>query len=312
MKKISISLVGAGQVGCQIAMLLQQTPWAKVTFADMNLGRSKGRCLDIGQAGAIHRSNHCMQAKPVEESIKDAQVIVVSAGIPRTPDMSREDLIKRNAQTIHTIGDMIYSTNPEAFVILVTNPVDVLTWVLTQKCGLDPQKTMGLSGALDGGRFAYFLSQTLNIHPSQIHTTVIGPHSDAMMILQRYTTVSGINLPTLKEMGLISQEAIDECIHQAVHGGATIIKLLENMSTSYGPAAGVFEMIQAIVFDQRKMISCSHLLKGTYGTHDLCLSTPVILGGGGIEQSIELRLSEDEQDQWNQCAQNMQKMVSTL
>ena len=228
----NITIVGVGQVGCQIAMLLQQTPWANVTLTDINLNLAKGRALDIAQAGSINHTNANIKIKERSEAIVGADIIIITAGTPRKTGMSREELLKMNAQTVEDIGREIKANNADAFVILVTNPVDILTWVLIQRCGLNPKKTIGLSGVLDGGRFSYFLSQILDLYPAQIHPIVIGSHGDTMLILPRYTTVAGINLLELQKLGLITHEAIDSCVTQAKNGGGDIIKLLEHSSTA--------------------------------------------------------------------------------
>ena len=293
MKK-KITLIGAGQIGGTLAHLIAIKDLADVVLFDVAAGIAKGKALDIAQSSPVDGFNINLSGTDDYEDTKNSDVIIITAGVPRKPGMTRDDLLGTNLKIIKQVAEGIKSTSPDAFVICITNPLDVIVMALQKYSGLPKNKVIGMAGVLDTSRFKYFLSQELNVPISKVNSFVLGGHGDTMVPVPNRTTVSGKPLMDLVNQGQISQSRLDEIIDRTRKGGAEVVKLLEVGSAFYGPAASGIEMADSYLNDKKKTLPCAAHLNGEYGVTDLYVGVPVIIGSGGIEQVIELDLDAEE------------------
>jgi malate dehydrogenase len=299
MKKPKISLIGAGQIGGTLAHLIAIKELGDVVLFDVAEGIAKGKALDLSQSTAVDGMNIKISGTNNYEDTKDSDVIIITAGVPRKPGMTRDDLLGINLKIIKQVAEGIKTTSPHAFVICITNPLDVIVMALQKYSGLPKNKIIGMAGILDTSRFKYFLSEELNVPIKEIDSFVLGGHGDTMVPVPNRTTVSNKPLMDLVNDGALSQERLDEIIDRTRKGGAEVVKLLETGSAFYGPAASGVEMAESYLKDLKKTLPCAVNLNGEYGINDLYVGVPVIIGANGIEKIVELDLDEEERKYFN-------------
>ncbi len=297
MKK-KISLIGAGQIGGTLAHLIGLKELADVVLFDVATGIAKGKALDIAQSSSVDGFDVKFSGTDQYEDIKSSDVIIITAGVPRKPGMSRDDLLGINLKIIKQVAEGIKNYAPNAFVICITNPLDVIVMALQQYSKLPTNKVVGMAGILDSSRFKLFLSLELKVPVKQIEALVMGGHGDTMVPLPRYTKVSGKSLETLISEGKISKEKLNQIVQRTRDGGAEIIKLLEKGSAYYAPAASGVEMAESYLKDQKKLLPCAAYLKGEYDVKNLYAGVPVIIGSKGVEKIEELSLNNEERKQF--------------
>jgi len=284
-----ISLIGAGQIGGTLAHLISLKELADVVLFDVAEGLAKGKALDIAQSTSVSGSNINLIGTNKYEDTKNSDVIIITAGIPRKPGMSRDDLLGTNLKIIKEVAEGIKKTSPNAFVICITNPLDVIVMALQKYSGLPTNMVVGMAGILDSSRFKYFLSQELKIPVKNIDSIVLGGHGDTMVPMPNQTTING------KELNqMIKKDKLDEIIDRTRNGGAEIGKLLQKASAFYAPAASGIQMAESYIKDLKKTLPCAAYLNGEYGVNNLYAGVPVVIGKGGVEKVVEIDLSNEE------------------
>ena len=294
MKKHKISLIGAGQIGGTLAHIAAIKELGDIVLFDLVAGMAKGKALDISQSNAVDGFNVNLSGTDNYEDTSGSDVIIITAGVPRKPGMTRDDLLGTNLKIIKQVADGIKSTSPDAFVICITNPLDVIVMALQKYSGLPKNKIIGMAGILDTSRFKYFISQELNVPIKDVDSFVLGGHGDTMVPVPNRTTIAGKPLLDFINEGTISQARLDEIINRTRNGGAEIVKLLEKGSAFYGPAASGIEMAQSYLKDEKKTLPCAAYLNGEYGFKDIYAGVPVVIGSNGIEKVVELDLDDEE------------------
>lgn len=310
MKKIS--LIGAGAIGGTLAHILFQKQYADIVLLDVNEGVAKGKALDILQSGYVSNSICNIVGTSDYASTKDSDVVIVTAGIPRKPGMSRDDLIATNAKIIANVAENIKKYSSNSFVIIITNPLDIMVQHFQEISGMSPKKVVGMAGVLDSARFATFLSEYFNVAVSDVKTFILGGHGDTMVPLVDYTTIGGIPLKHFLNKGLISQEKLDEIIQRTRQGGAEIVSLLGNGSAFYSPAHSAVQMAESFLFNQRKILPCAAYLNGEYETKNLYVGVPAIIGKNGIEAVLEISLSDSEKSMMKNSIDAVQNLLKVL
>jgi len=293
-----ISLIGAGQIGGTLAHLIGLKELADIVLFDVVSGIAKGKALDIAQSSSIDGFEVKLIGTDQYEDIKSSDVIIITAGVPRKPGMSRDDLLGINLKIIKQVSEGVKKHAPNAFVICITNPLDVIVMAFQKYSKLPTNKVVGMAGVLDSSRFKLFLSLELKVPVKQVETLVMGGHGDTMVPLTRYTKISGKSLETLISEGKISNEKLNQIIQRTKDGGAEIIKFLEKGSAYYAPAASGVEMAESYLKDQKKLLPCAAYLNGEYGVKNLYAGIPVIIGAQGVEKIKELSLNEVEKKQF--------------
>ena len=293
MKK-KISLIGAGQIGGTLAHLIAIKELADVVLFDISTGIAKGKALDIAQSSGVEGFNVDLTGTDNYEDTKNSDVIIITAGVPRKPGMSRDDLLGINLKIIKEVGLGIKKTSPNAFVICITNPLDVIVMALQKYSNLPTNKVVGMAGILDTSRFKYFLAKELNISIKEIDTFVLGSHGDFMVPMPNRTTIGKKPLKEFINQKKISKENLDNIVNRTRKGGAEIIKLLEKGSAFYAPASSGVEMAESYIKDQKKVLPCAAFLNGEYGVNNLYAGVPVIIGSKGVEKIVELKLDSEE------------------
>ena len=304
MKK-KISLIGAGQIGGTLAHLISMKELADVVLFDVAEGIAKGKALDIAQSTSVDGLNIDLRGTRNYQDIKNSDVIIITAGIPRKPGMTRDNLLEINLKIIKQVAEGIKKTSPNAFVICITNPLDVIVMALQKYSGLPTNKVVGMAGILDSSRFKYFLSQELKVPVKSINTLVLGGHGDTMVPMPEKTTVNG---KPLKEQ--ISKEKLELIIDRTRKGGAEIIKFLEKGSAFYAPAASGIEMAESYLKDLKKSLPCAAYLNGEYGVKDLYVGVPVIIGKKGVEKVVELDLNKYEKKNFDLSIKAVQNLMT--
>ena len=300
-----ITLIGAGQIGGTLAHLIALKELADVVLFDVAAGIAKGKALDIAQSSPVNCFNINLSGTENYEDTKNSDVIIITAGVPRKPGMTRDDLLGINLKIIKQVAEGIKKTSPNAFVICITNPLDVIVMALQKYSGLPKNKVVGMAGILDSSRFIYFLSQELKVSVNQIKSLVLGGHGDSMVAMANHTEVEGKKISDLIKEGKIKKEKLDEIIERTKKGGAEIVKYLEKGSAFYAPAASGVEMAEAYLKNLKKELPCAVHLNGEYGIRNVYAGVPVILGEKGVEKIIELDLNEEEKN-------NFKKSVATV
>ena len=293
MKK-KITLIGAGQIGGTLAHLIALKELADVVLFDVDQGIAKGKALDIAQSSPVNGFNINLVGTNNYEDTKNSDVIIITAGVPRKPGMTRDDLLSINLKIIKEVAEGIKKTSPEAFVICITNPLDVIVMALQKYSGFSKKKVVGMAGILDSSRFIYFLSQETKIPVQKIKSFVLGGHGDTMVAMLNSTKVDGQNINDLIKAGKLKRERLDEIVERTKKGGAEIVKHLKTGSAFYAPAASGVEMAESYLKDLKKQLPCAAYLNGEYGTKDLYAGVPVIIGSDGVEKVIEISLSDKE------------------
>jgi malate dehydrogenase len=295
MARKKIALVGAGQIGGTLALLAGQAQLGDVVLIDVVEGVPQGKALDIAEATPVAGFDTAYSGSNDYAALKGADVVIVTAGVPRKPGMSRDDLIGINAKVIATVAESIKAQCPNAFVIVVTNPLDVMVWVMRELSGLPHAKVVGMAGVLDSARFRYFLASEFKVSVQDVSAFVLGGHGDTMVPLVRYSTVAGIPLPDLVAMGWTTQDKLDKIVQRTRDGGAEIVNLLKTGSAFYAPAVAAITMAKAYLLDEKRVLPCAAWLTGQYGVKDLYVGVPTVIGAGGVERVVEIKLDAAEQ-----------------
>ena len=309
MARHKIGLVGAGNIGGTLAHLIGLKELGDVAFVDVFGGVAAGKALDIMQSSPVDGFDSHMTGSSDYSAIKDADVVIVTAGFPRMPGMSRDDLVAKNAGVIATVAEGIKTHCPGAFVIVITNPLDAMVWVLQQKSGLPPNMVVGMAGVLDSSRFRLFLAHEFNVSVEDVTAFVLGGHGDTMVPLVRYSTVAGIPVPDLIAMGWTTQEKIDAIVARTANGGGEIVKLLEKGSAFYAPAASAIAMAESYLRDKKRVLPAAAHLTGQYGVRDLYVGVPVVIGAGGVERIVEITLNATEQAAFDKSCASVQELI---
>ena len=300
-----ITLIGAGQIGGTLAHLIALKELADVVLFDVAAGIAKGKALDIAQSSPVNGFNVNLSGTDNYEDTKNSDVIIITAGVPRKPGMTRDDLLGINLKIIKQVAEGIKKTSPNAFVICITNPLDVIVMALQKYSGLPKNKVVGMAGILDSSRFIYFLSQELKVSVQSIKSFVLGGHSDSMVAMLGSTEVDGKKIEELVNDGKISKEKLDQIVDRTKKGGAEIVKYLEKGSAFYAPAASGVEMAENYLKNLKKQLPCAVYLNGEYGVKDIYAGVPVIIGSNGVEKIVELNLSSEEK-------KNFDKSISAV
>ena len=298
MKK-KITLIGAGQIGGTLAHLIALKELGDIVLFDVAAGVAKGKALDIAQSSPVSGFNVNIVGTDDYSDTKNSDVIIITAGVPRKPGMTRDDLLGINLKIIKEVALGIKDTSPNAFVICITNPLDVIVMALQKYSGLPKNKIVGMAGILDSSRFIYFLSQELNISVNKIKSSVLGGHGDSMVAMLDSTEVEGKKINDLVKGGKIKKEKLNEIVERTKKGGAEIVKYLEKGSAFYAPAASGVEMAESYLKDQKKQLPCAVYLNGEYGAKNIYAGVPVIIGKNGVEKIVELNLNDEEKNNFN-------------
>jgi malate dehydrogenase len=309
MSRKKIALVGAGQIGGTLALLAGLKELGDIVMVDVAEGVPQGKALDIAEASPVEGFDASYVGSNDYAAIKDADVIIVTAGVPRKPGMSRDDLIAINTGIVKTVGENIKKYAPKSFVIVITNPLDAMVAVMQEATGQPTNMVVGMAGVLDSARFRYFLSQEFGVSVEDVTAFVLGGHGDTMVPLVRYSTVAGIPLPDLVKMGWTTQAKLDAIVQRTRDGGAEIVNLLKTGSAFYAPAASAIAMAESFLRDKKRVLPCAAKLSGEYGVKGLYIGVPVVIGKGGVEKIIEVALNADEQKMFDNSVAAVQSLV---
>ena len=303
-----ISLIGAGQIGGTLAHLASIKELGDVVLFDVAEGIAKGKALDIAQSTAVDGFKINLKGTNNYHDTKNSDVVIITAGVSRKPGMSRDDLLETNLKIIKQVAEGIKQNTPDAFVICITNPLDVMVMAFQKFSGLSPNKVVGMAGILDSSRFKLFLSEEFNVPVRKIEAMVMGGHGDTMVPLPRFTKVSGKPLLDLVKEGKITQKRLEEINQRTRDGGAEIVKFLEKGSAFYAPAASGVEMAKAYLKDEKKMLPCAAYLNGEYGIKDIYAGVPIIVGKNGVEKIEEINLDEQEKSEFLHSIEAVKKL----
>ncbi|MCY4504947.1 MAG: malate dehydrogenase, partial [Hyphomicrobiales bacterium] len=294
MARRKIALIGGGQIGGTLAHLAAARELGDVVLFDIMKGLAQGKALDLAQSGAVQRFDSALKGTNAYRDIAGADLAIVTAGVPRKPGMSRDDLLAVNLKVMQAVGAGIKRYAPQAFVICITNPLDVMVWALQQFSGVPPRRVVGMAGVLDAARFRHFLALELGVSMRDITAFVLGGHGDTMVPSIRYSTVAGIPLPDLVRMKWISAARLQKIVQRVRDGGAEVVALLQSGSAFYAPAAAAMEMAEAYLKDQKRVLPCAAWCQGEYGLKRLYVGVPAVLGAKGVERVVEIKLAADE------------------
>jgi malate dehydrogenase len=309
MARPKIALIGAGQIGGTLAHLAGLKELGDVVLFDIAEGIPQGKALDIAESAPVDGFDAGMTGANSYEAIAGADVCIVTAGVPRKPGMSRDDLLGINLKVMKSVGEGIAANAPDAFVICITNPLDAMVWALRTFSGLPTEKVCGMAGILDSARFRHFLADEFGVSVKDVTAFVLGGHGDTMVPLARYSTVAGIPLPDLVEMGWTSQERLDAIVQRTRDGGAEIVGLLKTGSAFYAPAASAIEMAEAYLKDQKRVLPCAAYVDGAYGLKGLYVGVPTVIGAGGIERVVEISLNRAEKGMFDKSVEAVKGLV---
>tara|TARA_B100000287_G_scaffold42656_1_gene38574 strand:+ start:54 stop:1010 length:957 start_codon:yes stop_codon:yes gene_type:complete len=304
-----ISLIGAGNIGTILAFSISRKRLGNITLIDRVKGLAEGKCLDLSQSLSAENLNTKILGTDDISKIKNSDAIIITAGIPRKPGMSRDDLVETNFSIMKELGNAIKKYSPNAFVICVTNPLDAMVWSLKEIAGIDKRMIVGMAGILDSARFKFFLSNELSISTDSIQTMVLGGHGDTMVPLLRFTSISGIPLSEFIKKKRISKDKVEEIISRTRNGGGEIVALMKNSSAFFSPAASAIEMLESYLFDNKRILPCSAYLEGEYNVKGLCVGVPVVISNNGVEEIIELDLQNSEKDEFDNSVEAVREIV---
>ncbi|MGB1159775.1 MAG: malate dehydrogenase [Alphaproteobacteria bacterium] len=299
MARNKIALVGAGNIGGTLALLAGMKDLGDVVLLDLADGVAKGKALDIAEAAPVEGFDANMTGTADYSDIAGADVVIVTAGVARKPGMSRDDLLGINVKVMNAVGAGIKEHAPNAFVICITNPLDAMVKVLQEASGCPAHKVVGMAGVLDSARFRHFLADEMNVSVEDVSAFVLGGHGDTMVPVVNYTTVAGIDLPTLIKMGWITQDRVDAIVDRTRKGGGEIVALLGTGSAFYAPASSAISMAESYLKDKKRLLPCAAKLNGQYGVDDMYVGVPVIIGAEGVERIVELPLTDQETEMFN-------------
>jgi malate dehydrogenase len=309
MARTKIALIGAGMIGGTLAHLIGLKELGDVVLFDIVEGVPGGKALDIGQAGAIEGFDMNLKPTSAYADIAGADVIIITAGVPRKPGMSRDDLLDINLKVMEQAGAGIRQYAPDAFVIVITNPLDAMVWALQKACGLPTNKVVGMAGVLDTGRFRKFLSEEFNVSVEDVSALVLGGHGDDMVPIARYSTVGGIPLPDLVKMGWTTQGKLDAIIERTRKGGGEIVALLKTGSAFYAPASSAIQMAESYLKDKRRVLPCAVYLTGQYGVKGMYVGVPAVIGANGVERVVEIDLTPEEKAMFTKSVGAVQNLI---
>jgi malate dehydrogenase len=309
MARNKIALIGGGQIGGTLAHLAGLKELGDVVIFDIVEGLPQGKALDLSQSGPIDDFDSAMSGTQDYAGIEGADVVIVTAGVPRKPGMSRDDLLGINLKVMRSVGEGIAKYAPDAFVICITNPLDAMVWALREITGLPHNKVVGMAGVLDSARFRHFLADEFDVSVEDVTAFVLGGHGDTMVPLTRYSTIGGIPLPDLVEMGWTTQDKIDAIVQRTRDGGAEVVSLLKTGSAFYAPAAAAIQMADSYLKDKRRLLPCAAHLSGEYGIDGLYVGVPVIIGANGVEKVVEINLQGEEKDGFDNSVEAVRGLV---
>ncbi len=312
MSKKKVSLIGSGMIGGTLAHLLFMKKYTDIVLLDVNKGVAQGKALDISQSGCITDSDAKITGTDDYSEISGSDAIIITAGIPRKPGMSRDDLISTNAKIIESVATNVAKYAPNAFVIIITNPLDIMVQHFQNVSKMPHKNVVGMAGVLDTSRFCTFLSEELSVARSEIKTFVLGGHGDTMVPLLDYTTVGGIPLKSFVKNGAISQLKLDEIVQRTRNGGAEVVALLGNGSAFYSPAHSAIKMLESYLFDKKNILPCASYLEGQYGESGIYAGVPVVIGANGVEKVIEVELSESEKSMLQVSINSVKELLKSL
>src|ERR1700716_690023 len=299
MARPKIALIGAGQIGGTLAHLIGLKELGDVVLFDIAEGIPQGKALDLVQSSPVDGFDAKITGTNSYDAIEGATLCIVTAGVPRKPGMSRDDLLGINLKVMEQVGSGIKKYCPNAFIICITNPLDAMVWALQKCCGLPKHMVVGMAGVLDSARFRHFLAEEINVSVEDVTAFVLGGHGDSMVPLVRYSTVAGIPLPDLVKMGWTTKERLDAIVARTRDGGAEIVNFLKTGSAFYAPASAAISMAESYLRDKKRVLPCAAYVDGKYGLKDIYVGTPVVIGAGGVERIVELNLTPEERAQFD-------------
>lgn len=312
MARRKIALVGAGQIGGTLALMAGQKNLGDVVLIDVMEGIPQGKGLDLAQASSVGHYDVNYSGSQNYADLANSDVVIITAGVPRKPGMSRDDLLEINAKIMMTVAQAIREHCPNAFVIAITNPLDAMVYTLQEVSGLPQHMVVGMAGVLDSSRFRYFLSQEMNVSLEDVHALVLGGHGDTMVPMTRFSSVGGVPLPECVRLGWLKQSRLDEIVTRTANGGGEIVSLLKTGSAFYAPAASAIEMAESYLLDKKRILPCAAYLNGPYGVKGLYVGVPVIIGAGGIEKILELELTPQEQQMFDKSVEAVQSLKNDV
>ena len=309
MARSKIALIGAGHIGGTLALLAGLKELGDIVLFDIAEGVPQGKALDISESAPVDGFNAKIVGANSYGEIAGADVVIVTAGVPRKPGMSRDDLLGINLKVMESVGAGIKAHAPDAFVICITNPLDAMVWALQKASGLPHGKVVGMAGVLDSARFRYFLAEEFDVSVEDVTAFVLGGHGDDMVPLIRYSTVAGIPLPDLVAMGWTTQDRLEAIIDRTRKGGGEIVNLLKTGSAFYAPAASAIAMAEAYLKDKRRVLPCAAQLTGEYGVSDIYVGVPVVIGAGGVEKIVEVKLDQAEKAMFEKSVASVKTLI---
>jgi malate dehydrogenase len=309
MARKKIALIGAGQIGGTLAHLAALKELGDIVLFDIVDGIPQGKALDLAESAPVDGFNAKITGTSSYADIAGADVVIVTAGVPRKPGMSRDDLLGINLKVMDSVGAGLKAHAPDAFVICITNPLDAMVWALQKASGLPPKKVVGMAGILDSSRFRHFLAEEFKVSVEDVSAFVLGGHGDDMVPSVRYSTVAGIPLPDLVKMGWTTQERLDAMVERTRKGGGEIVNLLKTGSAFYAPAASAIAMAESYLKDQRRVLPCAAQLSGQYGVKDTYVGVPVVIGAGGVERIVEITLDDAEKAMFAKSVASVQTLI---
>ena len=309
MARKKIALIGGGQIGGTLAHLAAAKELGDVVIFDIAEGLPQGKALDLSQSAPVDGFNARLKGTNDYADIAGADVVIVTAGVPRKPGMSRDDLLGINLKVMASVGAGIKAHAPGAFVVCITNPLDAMVWALQKFSGVPHEKIVGMAGVLDSARFHHFLAEEMNVSVEDVSAFVLGGHGDTMVPMPRFSTVAGIALPELVKMGWIKQERLDQIITRTANGGAEIVGLLKTGSAYYAPATSAIQMAESYLKDQKRVLPCAVHVNGAYGIKDLYVGLPVVIGEKGVERIVELELTAEEKAALGKSADSVRGLI---
>jgi malate dehydrogenase len=311
MARNKIALIGAGMIGGTLAHLVGLKELGDVVVFDIVDGVPQGKALDLAEAGPVEGYNVAFKGSSEYSDIAGSDVVIVTAGVPRKPGMSRDDLLEINLKVMEQVGAGIKKYAPDAFVICVTNPLDAMVWALQKASGLPHNKVIGMAGVLDSARFRHFLADEFNVSVEDVNAFVLGGHGDTMVPITRYATVAGVPMPDLMKMGWISKKRLDEIVQRVRDGGAEIVGLLKTGSAYYAPAASAVLMAESYLKDKKRILPCAVYLNGEYGVKGLYIGVPAVIGSQGAERVLEVSLQKREQEAFASSVDAVKVLLET-
>ena len=309
MARKKIALIGAGQIGGTLAHLIGLKELGDVVMYDIAEGVPQGKGLDLAESSPVDGFDARYQGTQDYKDIADADVVIVTAGVPRKPGMSRDDLVAINLKVIEAVGNGIKTYAPQAFVICITNPLDAMVWALQKFSGIEPSKIVGMAGVLDSARFRYFLAEEFQVSVEDVTAFVLGGHGDDMVPLVRYSTVAGVPLPDLVKLNWTTQERLDAIVERTRKGGGEIVNLLKTGSAFYAPAASAIAMAESYLKDKKRVLPCAAYLNGQFGVNDMFVGVPVVIGAKGVERIMKISMQKDEQEMFAKSIASVTSLI---